>query len=152
MRIKESVKVLGRGTVYICDPDPGETLHCGDKVKKPGGKTIWEVTGVERMSHMKQIGVILRPSLKLDLDLDQLNQGDILQQVDGASCADAYRLEALKYINEEKNGYLEDLRSRLGDSLVNEFLVLGFIHSGYTLKEETWGLNPLGERYYKMVK
>ena len=152
MRIVDIAKVPGRGTVYVCDPDSGETLHCSDKVKKPGGKTIWEVTGVERMSHIKQIGVILRPSLKLDLDLDQLSRGDILQQVDGVSCADSYRMEALKYINEEKHGYLEDLRSRLGESLVNEFLVLGFIHSGYTLKKETWGLNPLGEKYYNVVR
>jgi len=152
MKIGDIAKVLGRGTVYICDPEPGETLHCGDKVKKPGGKTIWEVTSVERMGHIKQVGVILRPSLRMALDLDQLQTGDILQQVDGASCSDIYRLEALKYINEEKHGYMEDLRSHLGDSMVNEFLVLGFIHSGYTLKEETWGLNPLGEKYYNVVR
>ena len=62
------------------------------------------------------------------------------------------RLQALETINRLDHGYLDELRSRIGESLVNEFISLGFIHTGYTLKEDTWGINPLGKRYYEIVK
>ena len=64
------------------------------------------------------------------------------------------RLQALETINrlELDHGYLDELRSRIGESLVNEFISLGFIHTGYTLEKDTWGINPLGKRYYQIVK
>ena len=62
------------------------------------------------------------------------------------------RLQALETINRLNHGYLDELRDLIGESLVNEFLSLGFIHPGYTLEKETWGINPLGKRYYEMVK
>ena len=62
------------------------------------------------------------------------------------------RLQALETINRLDHGYLDELQDLIGESLVNEFLSLGFIHPGYTLEKETWGINPLGKRYYEMVK
>ena len=62
------------------------------------------------------------------------------------------RRDGLKYCVQNDHGYLENLVSEIGESLVNEFIVLGFIYTGYTLEKETWGINPLGKRYYEMVK
>lgn len=62
------------------------------------------------------------------------------------------KLQALETINRLDHGYLDELRLRIGEPLVNEFISLGFIHTGYTLKEETWGINTLGKRYYEIVK
>lgn len=62
------------------------------------------------------------------------------------------KLQALETINRLNHGYLDELRSRIGESLLNEFISLGFIHTGYTLKEETWEINTLGKRYYEIVK
>jgi hypothetical protein len=62
------------------------------------------------------------------------------------------KMQALEIINRLDHGYLDELRELIGESLVNEFLSLGFIHPGYTLEKETWGINPLGKRYYEMTK
>ena len=59
--------------------------------------------------------------------------------------------EGLKYCVETEHGILEDLKKQIGDSLVNEFCILGWIHLGYTLTEETWSVTQRAKRYYKIV-
>ena len=71
---------------------------------------------------------------------------------DMKSKEDRRKLRALRYINRKRYGRLRRLRRRIGDDLMEEFLLLGFIHRGYTLTEETWGINHLGEEYYERVK
>jgi len=65
---------------------------------------------------------------------------------------DKRRLEALKYVVENKNGFLTELKERIGQEYVEEFLSLGFIHEGYTWKKKTWKCLELAKRYYKIIK
>jgi len=65
---------------------------------------------------------------------------------------DKRRLEALKYVVENKNGFLTELQEQIGQEYVDEFSSLGFIHLGYTLTYATWGVTDSCKRYYKVVK
>ena len=66
--------------------------------------------------------------------------------------SDKERLSTLKYVVENENGYLEDLKEAIGQERVDEFCSLGFIHVGCIWDAETWGVTELCRRYYDIVK
>ena len=80
--------------------------------------------------------------MKSDQDQDQICYYRIYRE----------RLQALETINRLDHGYLDELRLRIGESLLNEFISLGFIHTGYTLEKDTWGINTRWKRDYEIVK
>lgn len=41
------------------------------------------------------------------------------------------RLKALKYISKTKRGYLHDLITNIGNDIIEEFIRVGFIYTGY---------------------
>lgn len=61
--------------------------------------------------------------------------------------------EVLGYAVKKRNGYYHDLKmidNRRGDT-IDSFESAGFIHTGHTLKERTFGITSLGDEYYKDV-
>jgi len=64
MKIIDKVRVIGRGNIVIVDNINGYVLHIDDKMKV-GGLTF-EITGIERLSSTKKVGLILRPNDKVE--------------------------------------------------------------------------------------
>ncbi len=46
-------------------------------------------------------------------------------------------------------GYIKDLRDKIGDSLISEFISVGFIICGYTRSDKTWRISELGRGYVR---
>lgn len=67
--VKDKVRVIGRGCVIILEPD-GE-INIADKVTCDG--TEFCIVGIEKLSHMKTVGLTLRPN---DLVQEKINIGD----------------------------------------------------------------------------
>ena len=74
MKVKDKVKVLGRGWVILVEPDCeidiSDKIICGDNE--------FEIAGVERLLFVKTVGLVLRPNYKVD---DTINVGDEIQVV-----------------------------------------------------------------------
>ena len=74
MEVKDKVKVLGRGCVIIVESDSeittSDKIICNNKE--------FEIAGIERLSHMKTVGLILRPNDKV---YETINIGDTIQVV-----------------------------------------------------------------------
>ena len=60
IRVIDKVKVLGRGYILVCTD--AECLEIGQKIKADFSGTIFEVTALERLSHVSTVGVVLRPN------------------------------------------------------------------------------------------
>lgn len=58
MKVIDKVKVLGRGYVLVVIPD--EPININDKILHKSVK--YKITGIERVQHMKQIGLVLNPN------------------------------------------------------------------------------------------
>ena len=67
--VKDKVRVTGRGCVIILEPD-GE-INISDKVTCNG--TEFGIVGIERLSFVKTVGLILRPN---DVAYEKINVGD----------------------------------------------------------------------------
>ena len=67
--VKDKVRVTGRGCVIIFEPD--EEIHITDKVVCNGNE--FSIAGIERLSFLKNVGLILRPN---DLAQEKINIGD----------------------------------------------------------------------------
>ena len=61
-------------------------------------------------------------------------------------------IKALEYICKTERGYRHELLEHVSEKLINQFEIVGFIHSGYTLKYRTWSVTSLGKQYYKEIK
>ena len=58
MKVIDKVKVIGRGYVLVVIPD--DVIHITDKIIHKN--VHYKITGIERVSHMKHIGLVLRPN------------------------------------------------------------------------------------------
>lgn len=65
---------------------------------------------------------------------------------------DNQRLEILKFITEEKSGILSELVEKFGKEIVDEFLSIGFLKSGYNREHKTWSVTNLCSEFYYEVK
>lgn len=74
MKVKDKVKVTGRGCVIIVEPDC--EIDISDKIECNGVQ--FGISGIERWSHMKTTGLILRPNSDV---YDAINIGDDLDIV-----------------------------------------------------------------------
>lgn len=57
------------------------------------------------------------------------------------------RESALKRIYNDGWGYVNDLRTKIGNELLSEFVSVGFIICGYTRTSKTWRISNLGKSY-----
>ena len=69
MEVKDKIKVTGRGCVIILEPDCDITMS--DKVIC--GEHEFTIAGIERLSFIKTVGLILRPN---DIAHETINVGD----------------------------------------------------------------------------
>ena len=69
MEVKDKIRVLGRGCVVIVEPTCG--INISDKVIC--GENKFEIAGIERLSFVKTIGLVLRPN---DIACKTINIGD----------------------------------------------------------------------------
>lgn len=60
--------------------------------------------------------------------------------------------DALISIYKTKKGYIKDLRNTIGDSLLSEFISVGFIICGYSRTDKTWRLSDLGRGYVEELQ
>ena len=74
MKVKDKVKVLGRGCVIVVEPDC--EINFSDNVKT--ADEVFEIVGIERWSHLKTTGLVLRPN---DKAYETINIGDEIQIV-----------------------------------------------------------------------
>ena len=58
MKVDDVVRVMGRGYVFCGEPD--REVHVGLKVRKDDA--VFNIIGVERLSHIKRIGLVLSPN------------------------------------------------------------------------------------------
>lgn len=65
---------------------------------------------------------------------------------------DKQRLEILKYVTEEKSGIISELIEKFGKEIVNDFLSIGFLKSGYNREHKTWSVTNLCTEFYSEVK
>ena len=72
MKIIDKVKVIGRGYVFIIIPD--DTINMTDTIVFNGVQ--FKITGIERLSFMKQVGLILNPN---DTAGNIINIGDEIE-------------------------------------------------------------------------
>lgn len=69
MEVKDKIRVLGRGCVIIVEPTC--EINISDKVIC--GENKFEIAGIERLSCVKTIGLVLRPN---DIAYKTINIGD----------------------------------------------------------------------------
>lgn len=69
MEVKDKIRVLGRGCVIIVEPTC--EINISDKVIC--GEEEFEIAGIERLSFVKTIGLVLRPN---DIAYKTINIGD----------------------------------------------------------------------------
>ena len=72
MVVKDKAKVVGRGCIIVTEPDC--EINMSDKVIV--GKKEFEIAGIERLSVMKTIGLVLRPN---DIAQETINIGDKIE-------------------------------------------------------------------------
>ena len=65
---------------------------------------------------------------------------------------DNVRVDALDYVVSTKYGYVKDLLKKVQETIVAEFVSLGFIIMGYTPEDKTWRVSSFAESYYKIVR
>ena len=59
---------------------------------------------------------------------------------------------ALISIYMDGRGYIKDLRDKIGDSLISEFISVVFIICGYTRSDKTWRISELGRGYVRELQ
>ena len=64
---------------------------------------------------------------------------------------DKERVDALSYVVQTRHGYVKDLLTKMRQTIVNEFVSLGFIIMGYTDEDKTWRVSSFAETYYQIV-
>lgn len=69
MEVKDKIRVLGRGWVFIVEPTC--EINIPDKVIC--GENKFEIAGIERLSFVKKIGLVLLPN---DIACKTINIGD----------------------------------------------------------------------------
>jgi len=69
VEVKDKIRVLGRGCVIIVEPTC--EINISDKVIC--GEEEFEIAGIERLSFVKTIGLVLRPN---DIAYKTINIGD----------------------------------------------------------------------------
>ena len=69
MKVKDKIRVLGRGCVIIIEPTC--EINISDKVIC--GENKFEIAGIERLSFVKTIGLVLHPN---DTACKTINIGD----------------------------------------------------------------------------
>ena len=74
MEVKDKVKVTGRGCVIVVEPDC--EINMTDKIVF--GENEFEIRGIERLSFMKNVGLVLRPN---DIAYETINIGDKIEMV-----------------------------------------------------------------------
>lgn len=74
MEVKDKVKVNGRGCVIIIEPDC--EINMSDKVVFSDKE--FEIAGIERLSFMKKVGLVLRPN---DIAYETISIGDEVEIV-----------------------------------------------------------------------
>ncbi len=62
------------------------------------------------------------------------------------------RMGALRIINSLGCGYMTTLKSRVEESLIEEFISVGFIVCGYTRANKTWRISELGKNFYSELQ
>lgn len=72
MEVKNKVKVLGRGCVIIVEPNC--EIHLSDKIRC--GENEFEIIGIEGISFMKTVGLLLRPN---DIADNTISVGDEIE-------------------------------------------------------------------------
>lgn len=74
MEVKDKVNVVGRGCVIVVEPDC--EINITDKIIF--GENEFEIRGIERLSFMKNVGLVLRPN---DIVYETINAGDEIEIV-----------------------------------------------------------------------
>lgn len=74
MKVKDKVKVTGRGCVIVVEPD--FEINMTDKIVF--GENEFEIRGIERLSFMKNVGLVLRPN---DVAYETISIGDEIEIV-----------------------------------------------------------------------
>lgn len=70
----------------------------------------------------------------------------------GIEIMDKVRVDALNYVVSTKYGYVKDLLLKVQQTVVDEFVSLGFIIMGYTHEDKTWRASSFAESYYEIVR
>ena len=65
---------------------------------------------------------------------------------------DSERIAALSYIVTERFGYVRDLIAKVKQSIVEEFVSMGFVIMGYTPEDKTWRVSDFAVSFYNIVK
>lgn len=65
---------------------------------------------------------------------------------------DSERITALSYIVTEKFGYVRDLIVKVRQSIIDEFVSMGFVIMGYTPEDKTWRVSDFAVDFYNIIK
>ena len=65
---------------------------------------------------------------------------------------DSERITALSYIVTEKFGYVRDLIVKVRQSIIDEFVSMGFVIMGYTSEDKTWRVSDFAVEFYNIIK
>lgn len=65
---------------------------------------------------------------------------------------DSDRINALSYIVNKKYGFVHELLEQVKESIVREFVSLGFVIMGYTTNDKTWRVSDFAVSFYDVVK
>lgn len=91
MEVKDKVNVVGRGCVIVVKPDC--EINITDKIIF--GENEFEIRGIERLSFMKNVGLVLRPN---DIVYETINAGDEIEIVKQPNLDNKYIITKKKNI------------------------------------------------------
>lgn len=69
----------------------------------------------------------------------------------GIEIMDKERADALSYVVSKRYGYVRELLDTVKQTIVDEFVSLGFIIMGYTYDDKTWRASSLADSYFQIV-
>ena len=61
-------------------------------------------------------------------------------------------ISVLEYLMKHEYGYMADLEQHCDTNIITGLKILGFLHTGYTHKAETYAITPMGKQYYNIMK
>jgi len=62
------------------------------------------------------------------------------------------RLNALKYIYNEGNGYMSELMEQVGENYAEELIAVGFVICGYNPQVKTWRISEMAKEFYQEIR
>ena len=55
------------------------------------------------------------------------------------------------YLYHYRHGYFSELETLMPENILNEFLTVGFLKTGYNKQGKTWGLTNYGRQFFEDV-